>query len=210
MDLLEKLKQEARVIKSAPFSFLLFIVIGGSIGYVASSWYYSKQIMDREQDIRRYRTALGIDKGAASAMVELNNAELKAKALNSASKARDLCFAFKRRESQIKPPTKGNKKEEKEAAARDLALMKETSQEFDRDLKADFLNANNEVMRRLDPKYVSAVTRAPIISNAETGVPIGMLSLMPGDFEAAFLCIYADQLEQMAKLLPSDSGTPKQ
>ncbi len=84
--------------------------------------------------------------------------------------------------------------------------MREVSQEFDHDIKADFINANNEVMRRLDRKAVAAVVRGPIFADAETGIPIGMASLTPGDMEAPFLCTYADQLEQMAKLLPTKSG----
>jgi hypothetical protein len=124
------------------------------------------------------------------------------------SKVRDLCFSFERRQGQIKPATKGNKKEEKEQFDRNLALMKEVSQEFDTNMKADFLNANNEVMRRLDPKAIASVVRGPIFSDAETGTPIGMASLSSGQFEASFLCTYSDQLEQMAKLLPHDSAKP--
>jgi hypothetical protein len=199
MDLLEKIRQEGHVIKTAPFSFLVFLVVGCCFGYAASTWFYAKQITDRDQDIHRYRIALGIDKGSVNALVELNNEELQGKALNIATKARDLCFSFQKRAEQISPAVKGNKKEEKENFDRNMALMKEVGQEFDHDMKADFLNANNEVMRRLDPKALASVVRGPIFSDAETGTPIGMASLTPDQFEAPFLCTYADQLEQMAK-----------
>jgi hypothetical protein len=64
--------------------------------------------------------------------------------------------------------------------------MREVSQEFDHDVKSDFLNANNEVLRRLDRKAVASVVRGPIFTDAETGTPIGMTSLTPGKWKHRF------------------------
>ena len=205
MDILEKLRQEGRVIKDAPFSFVIFIAIGLACGYGASTWYYSKQITDRGGQIARYRVALGIDKGSPSALAELTNAELQAKALAVAFKARDLCFSFQKREAQIPHVPQGNKQKGKQFADEDNNLMKDVGEEFDRGMKADFIGANNEILKRLDPKAASAVIRGPMLGDAETGTPIGMPGLTPDNMEAAFLCTYADQLEQLAKLLPADS-----
>jgi hypothetical protein len=74
MDILEILRGEWRVIKSAPLSFIVFLAIGAVFGYGASNWYYSKQIADTDGQVRRYRVALGIDKGGPSALAELSNA----------------------------------------------------------------------------------------------------------------------------------------
>ena len=208
MDILGTIKGEARTIRAAPFSFFVFVIIGVSLGYGASTWYYSKQISDRDAQIGRYRVALGIDKGSASALVELSNSELAAKAISSASSVRTLCFAFQKREALLGSATAGSKKQQDEWRKADNALMQGVSDEFDRDLKADFVNANNEVIRRLDPKSLGGVVRFPIWRDAETGAPVGMPSLMSGELEAPFLCSYADQLEQMAKLLPPDSPKP--
>lgn len=162
---------------------------------------------EKDGQISRYRVALGIDKGGHNALAELSNIELQAKALGIASRVRDLCDSFQKRSYELGPyPPPSEKKAGKEHDDRVMALMHEVGQEFDHDLRADFLNTNNELLRRLDLKAVASVVRAPIFSDAETGIPIGMPSLAPTQFEATLLCTYADQMEQMAKLLPAKSG----
>jgi hypothetical protein len=184
MDVLEKIKQEAQVIKSAPFSFVLFLTLGLVGGYTASSWYYCKQITDEDQQNKRYRVALGIDRGGPNALAELTNSELQAKALGLASKVRELCISFRKREENL--PIASDPKTAKDNHDRYNALMREVSQEFDHDVKSDFLNANNEVLRRLDRKAVASVVRGPIFTDAETGTPIGMTSLTPGKWKHRF------------------------
>lgn len=204
--LVEHIQKEWAVLKSAPGAFIILAVLCILTGLGIGSWHYSERLEEQAGQISRYRVALGIDKGGPNALAELTNTELQAKALGIASKVRDLCFSFQKRSEQIGPVPAGDRKAAKERFDRVQALMHEVSQEFDHDLKSDFLNANNELLRRLDRKAVASVVRGPIFTDAETGTPIGMASLMPGEMEAPFLCTYADQMEQMAKLLPTNSG----
>jgi hypothetical protein len=199
----DKIVKEAAVIKAAPISAVTLLFVGIAAGVITGAWHYSERLELQATQIQRYRVALGIDEGGPNALAELSNAELQAKALNIASQVRDLCFSFQKRSEQIKPATKGNKKEEQERSDTEMGLMKEISQEFDHDMKSDFVNANNELLQRLDRKAVAGVVRGPIITDAETGTPVAMASLIQGQLEAPFLCMYADQMEQMAKLLPN-------
>lgn len=203
--LIEHIQKEWAVLKGAPISFVVLAVLCLLAGIGIGSWHYGERLEEQAGQISRYRIALGIDKGGPNALAELNNTELQAKALGIASKVRDMCFSFQKRSDQLGPPT-ADKKAAKERFDKGLALMNEVGQEFDHDLKSDFLNVNNELLRRLDRKAVASVIRGPIFTDAETGTPIGMPSLMSGQFEAPFLCTYADQMEQMAKLLPTKSG----
>jgi hypothetical protein len=204
--LLDHLQKEWTVLKRAPMAFVTLLILGILTGIGIGSWHYGERLEEQKGQIGRYRVALGIDKGGPNALAELTNAELQAKALRIASKARDLCFSFQNRSGQIGLPPAGDKKAAKEQFDRLQALMNEVSQEFDHDLKSDFINTNNELLRRLDRRAVAGVIRGPIFADAETGTPIGMVSLTPGQFEAPFLCTYADQMEQMAKLLPTKLG----
>jgi hypothetical protein len=205
--LIEHIQKEWAELKSAPGAFVILAVLCILTGLGIGSWHYSERLEEQAGQISRYRVALGIDKGGPNALAELTNTELQAKGLGTASKVRDLCFSFQKRSEQIGPAPAGDGKvAAKEHFDRVQALMREVSQEFDHDLKSDFLNANNELLRRLDRKAVASVVRGPIFTDADTGTPIGMASLTSGEMEAPFLCTYADQMEQMAKLLPAKSG----
>lgn len=195
------------MIWGAPFSFIVFLAVGLTAGYGGSTWYYSKQMADDASEIARYRVALGIQPASPSALTVLTNRELSVKALNLAGQARALCLSFEKKADSPAPP-KGDKKKEKENRDKYNAVAKELSQEFDRSIKADFINVNNELLRRLDPKVAGSVVRFPIFYDATTGAPVGMLNLALGEFEAPFLCGYADEMEQMAKLLPADPDKP--
>lgn len=195
--LIEHILKEWAVLKP-PISFIVLVVLGLLTGIGIGSWHCSERLEAQAGQINRYRVAL--------ALVELTNTELQAKALGTASKVRELCLSFQKRSEQIGPARAGDQKADKEQFDKLLALEQRVSREFDHDLKPDFLNINNELLRRLDPKAVASVVRSPIFTDAETGTPVGIPSVMPGGIEGAFLCTYADQMEQMAKLLPTKSG----
>jgi|SRR5208283_84816 len=202
----EQIKTEWPVIRGAPLSAVILITVGCGIGYLAAHWYYDKQIIEKNGEINRYRVALGVDKGGPSALVELNNAELREMALNMVPKVRGLCFSLEMRHDAIPPAPKGNETAEKQYDDRDLALRKEIGQEFDRNLRSDFVNIDNELLRRLGSS-ADAVIHGPILEDAQSKTPIGMPSFISWpEFEALSLCWYANELEQLAKLLPPDSA----
>ncbi len=201
----EYIRKERAALKRAPLSFAGLAVVCLAAGIGVGRWHYSERLETKDGQIQRYRVALRIDKAGGNALMELTNSELKAKSLNTASNVRDLCQAFEKRMQDIKQPSKGNDAEAKAFEEKRQALMREVSDEYDRNLRADFLNANNELLRRLDSKAVASVIRnRPVFSDADTGTPVGLPSLLPSGtgMEAFWLCQFADEVEQLAKLLP--------
>jgi hypothetical protein len=151
---------------------------------------------------------LGIDKASAGALIELTNEELRAKSLVTASRVRELCIAYGRRKDEIALQVESGKISKKGAWEREQTVAREISDEFDRGLRSDFANLNNELWRRLDPKVAASVVMGPILHDANTGTPIAMSSLPfhAMGIEATLLCTYADQIEQLAKLLPASKA----
>jgi hypothetical protein len=213
MDVLERLRAEGRVIKSAPFAFLVFLVIGGSVGYLASSWYYSKEITDKGGEIGRYRVALGIDKASEGSLIELNNAELEAKALSTSLKLENLCSRYQKRITEIQEQKAEGKIDDKGMLDRQKAIDSELSYEFVQNLRADSFNVDNELRRRLGPQAVAAIVgiTPSVVADDGTRVDITTLVLSAGGmprFNMDFTCPLANGIEQMAKLLPPDSQKP--
>jgi hypothetical protein len=202
--LIEHVQKEWAALKGAPISFAILLVLGLSTGIGIASWHYSERMELKESQISRYRVALGIDASSKGALIELNNWELQAKTANTVAKLRNLCRVFDKRGSAINAEATSGKLSKKEQAERMQALMKEVSDEYHRDLRSDFLNVNNELLRRLDPKVSASVVRGPTISDADTGTLLGLPSVVPSGMglDMIFICDYADQIEQLAKLLP--------
>ena len=105
MDLIERIRQEAREIRRAPFSFVVFLSVGAAAGYFASNFYYAKQISDKDSQIGRYQVVLGIKAGSEGALVELNNEELELRAESIVAKLRGLDSALDARFADIKKTT---------------------------------------------------------------------------------------------------------
>lgn len=190
------------MLKKAPLTFVGLGIICLASGILLARWYDSDKLNDKNDQIHRYEIALGIQPGSPNALVELTNSELRSKALLLSSKARALCDEFNRRSLEIKGQLDAKKIDEKNAITQQRALRKDFSSQFDRDLRSDALNVQNELLRRLDPKATASVVRFPVFADAATGTPISLFSLIPGA-EADFLCGFAGELEQLADLLPS-------
>ena len=193
------------MLTKAPLAFVGLAFVFFCAGIVVAHWYYNDKLNDKEDQLRRYRVALGIQPGSPNALVELTNPELKSKALLVASNVQALCNQFNSRSAEIKAQVDSKKIDEKGGFDRQTALMKEISANFDRNLRSDALNVQNELLRRLDPKAAAAVVRFPIFSDAATNTPISLFSLLGNNslgVEAAMLCGFAGELQQLAKLLP--------
>lgn len=176
-------------------------------GVTAARWYDSDKLQDKDAQLNRYRVALGIMPGSPNALVELTNAELRGKALIVSSRVREKCSLVEKGSAKIQALRDGKKIDEAGAFQQNMALLKEVSDEYHRDVRSDALNVQNELLRRLDPKSAAAVVRTPIFAVEATGTPIGIQSVMPSGLgmDAGFLCEFADELQQLAKLLPEDS-----
>jgi hypothetical protein len=203
MDYLEKLRQEARVIKSAPFSFAIFLTLGMAGGYGACTWYYSKQISDNKEQISRYQVVLGIKPGSPGALVELNNRELALRAQSIIPKLRDIGTTLENRDKDIQKALKDKKIDNLQAAAEHERAQKEASQMFDGDLALDADNLRNELRRRLTPEAIAHVPRVPGFTNGTVVMPLTEMFRGTG-FDVYWVGRLADEIDQMAKLLPPD------
>src|SRR5712692_3161685 len=102
-EILQYFAKEWGVFKSAPLAFSILVVVAGFIGYIVSSWYFggvlatkSALVEQKDVQISRYRVALGIDKASGGALIELTNAEMKAKAATTSVKVRNLLQSLER------------------------------------------------------------------------------------------------------------------
>jgi hypothetical protein len=204
------------VLRSAPVTFILLVAIAVAVGYIASSWYFSgllgnkaALIEQKDAQIGRYRVALGIDKPSEGALIELTNAEMKAKAATTSTKVRGMHQSLDRQTRQIQELKNSGKLDEKSAAERSFAVIREVSQDFERTLRADAINVDNELRRRLGPKAVASIVGLPpSFFSASDGAPIGVLGLVPSGtgMSAGFLGVLANGIDQMAELLPKDAA----
>jgi hypothetical protein len=211
--LIDYIKKEWTVLSGAPGAFVGLVVVCLLSGLALASWHFSGQIAtlsgqisSKDGEISRYRVALGIDKASKGAMVELTNEELYARAVSLTSSVRDLCVSYGKRKSAIDKTFRSNDRAMLEA---DDNLAREITTEYHKSFRSDITIVINEMLRRLDKKTTAAVAR-PVITDADTGTPIDILTLFPSNdgsasmtrIEASSLCPIADESEQLSKLLP--------
>jgi hypothetical protein len=205
----EYLKQEWAVLTKAPLSFIGLALVFFAAGIGVGLWHYSERLNEKDGQIGRYRVALGIDKASEGALIELSNIELQAKALNTVGKLRDMCSLYNKRTATVQADFNAGKTDQKGKDERVTAIDTEMSNEFVRNLRADSFNVDNELRRRLGPKAVAAIVGiSPSLVDNE-GNRIDLLTVVAGSesgFSVTFTCTLADGIEQMAKLLPLDSG----
>lgn len=152
------------------------------------------------------QVALGVEKASSGALIELTNTEMKAKASTTSARLRNLYQSLERQSRQIQALKNSGAIDEKAAAERSFAITREVSEEFDRTLRADAINVDNELRRRLGPQAVASIVGLPrSFFSASDGAPIGVLGLLPSGtgMSAGFLGVLADGIDQMAQLLPS-------
>jgi hypothetical protein len=200
------IKKEWASLSAAPLAFVgLAVVCLGTasyVGYRAADWYYAKQIRDKDSQISRYRVALNIDKASPSILIELNNEELRAKAENTVGVIRGICLEFQKKDQVLAKQfdEQGLPKNRRDELW--LAMATEIVGKFNRDAKSDFINLDEELRRRLGP---SGINPLGLVSPE---LPFNITALTPGPFGSLYICNYADELDQMAKRLPSDSAKP--
>ena len=200
--LLNQLKTESDLIVKSPIAFTVFVLFGFILGYVVAAWYLNGRLSEQEGQLSRYRVALGIDSASSGVLVELSNEELRAKAMTTAGTLRSFEIGL-RNESES---ALNGAKDDKDKAERSFRVLRNKSDEFDRTLKADAVNVDTELRRRLGPKALgSIVGLPPTFYSASDGAPIGITSLLPSGMgmSAGFAGVLADGIEQMARLLPT-------
>jgi hypothetical protein len=202
----------------APFTFVGLVVLCLGLGFGGAKLLYSGQIATlheqlgtKDGEIGRYRVALGIDTASKGALIELTDQELQAKSATTVRNLRDLCLTLQNQDDQLQSALNAGKIDKKGQWERHLAIDKELSNEFVPKDQSDAFNVDNELRRRLRPEAVAAIVGITPSIIADDGIRIDMLTLATGGnapFSVEFTCTLADGIEQMAKMLPSDSKTP--
>lgn len=208
--LLGKITANAEIFLKAPFAFALVLVFGWCAGYVVATWYFSGRLASQEgrmasseQQIARYRVALGIDQASPGALVTLTNIELKAKTATTVAKLRTLMESFQRRDSRLPVPTQY---QPQNGLPPQVALLRELGLEFQRSYRADAVNLDNELRRRLGPTALAQIVGVPptfYTDGAALGLP-GVLAGGPPEMQAGLIGVLVDGMSQMAALLPDD------
>ena len=209
----EYIKKEWIVLKTAPFSFIGLAVLCVLSGMGLAGWHYSERISTleaqsgtKDSEISRYRVALGIDRASRGALIELNNIELRSKALSTAATLHQLCVSFRNRSEQLANDLATSKLSQKDKAARHFALQKEESDEFDSSVRSDASLVEIELRRRLSPEAKASIVGLPPAFKGSDGGYLTLLSIMGGSgMDAAFVCVIGNGIEEMGKLLPGDS-----
>jgi hypothetical protein len=119
--------------------------------------------------------ALGIDPATKSALLSLNNAELRAKALKVVANLRATNEEY---ENGVKGIEAQDKLEVDEKMARRRALAQSLALPFQRGLKSDAYNLDFELRRRLGREAVAGIIGIPpsVISNEGAGLNILQLA----------------------------------
>jgi hypothetical protein len=208
---------ELREMRKAKIGVVAAMVLGASGWWWLTDWLiYSPQIDglktnvgQLERDLGRYRVALGIDQATGGALIELTNTEMKAKAATTSAKLRDFEVSYKRRSEALKAEQAAVGNLDKESIFnQQVALMREVSGEFRRTLRADAINVDNELRRRLGPRGVASIVGLPpSFYSASDGAPIGVIGLTTStgnDMDAEFVGTLANGIDQMAQLLPEN------
>lgn len=205
------IEREWAVLKTAPFAFVMLAVLCSALGFGGGMMYYTaqvgslhEQIIAKEGQISRYRVALGVDPASRGALVELSNDELAAKAQSTVKKLRELSNELDVKLGDIKKQADSGKISAKEASASSQAAMQQVSQDFDSNLASDANNLYDELHKRLDASAIAHVVRMPAFKTDGVSVPLIALIKNSG-FDSFMIRGYADEIEQMAKLLPPDS-----
>jgi hypothetical protein len=223
--IIEWLRGEKHVIRGAPFSFILFLLIGGLLGKWIATQYYSgqlgaakeqintlnAQLKAKDDELGRYRVVLGISPASPGALVELDNQVLALRAQFIVGKLRERDSALNAKYAEIKGQLDAKKIDQDQANKAHIAALKEASQDFDNNLASDTYNVENELRTRLDASALSHIINPGFVANGDpyTRITFPQMFRGLGFFEIAWLNRLADEIDQMAKLLPPDSGKPK-
>ena len=234
-EVVDYIKKEWGVLGKAPFSFIGLSVLFTGAGFGFGMLYYSSQVGAlREQlntkdaeikvnetelgtkndQISRYQVVLGIKPGSPGALVELNNKELSLKAQSVVAKLRQYQDELKASGAQIEGQVAAGKLTMEQSNKESLSAIQKISEEFDNNEASDAYNVENELRSRLSPEALSHIVMVPgFILKDSNGNPtphsrITFSQLMRGPSEVMYLGRLADEIDQMAKLLPLE--VPKQ
>jgi hypothetical protein len=166
-----------------------------------------EQLNARDAQIARYRVALGVDPASKGALVELNNQELALKTQAIVARLRQFSSELDEKSKAIDQRVSSGEIDKSKVGELKLNAMKEVSQDFDTGLASDTYNVENELRSRLDSSAMSHVITVPaLMGDGDPRSRITFPDMFRGTgFDVLMLRRLADEMEQMAKLLPPDT-----
>ncbi len=199
---------------AARTSFVMLTVLCLGLGFSGGMLYYSGQVGSLHEQLNakdgllgRYRVALGIDPASKGALVELSNQELALKTQSIVAKLREYTEMANSNNEAINKRVADGKIDKAEALKEEMADMQNVDRQFDSNLAADTYNVENELRSRLDPSALAHVVRAPaFIFGSDPRSRVTFADMFRGTpLEVSMLGVLANEMEEMAKLLPPDS-----
>lgn len=177
-----------------PLVFAIVALVSFAVGFGIALFVDSFRIVARDEQIARYRIALGIDRPSPGALTELSNQELGLASTQVVAKLRKMCSSYESQQEQIVSLQLSGQLDDQTAAQRANKLLSDTSYEFNRTIRSDSLYIDAEIRKRIGPKAVDQVI----------GTSPSVQSASDGQMSADSMCEAADRIEQMARLLHSD------
>jgi hypothetical protein len=206
---IERLKNEWRVIRQAPFSVFVIMILCSGLAYGVAHFVYNDRLVVRDEMIRRYRIALGIEDATRTSLAVLTNDEFRRKALNLSKKLRDMGQEFESKQKQMDARFKEKERSETEKAEHFTALLKEanlTGRRFETEMRVEVLNTLNELHRRIPPGALKTIVLSLPTIHTRDSKP-GQSSFWEQvdtfgpEFVAHLLTRIAQDLERLAGLL---------
>jgi hypothetical protein len=209
------IQKEWAVLKTAPAAFVMLAIVSIGAGVAGGTWYYAgqvgslhEQLYAKDDQLGRYRVALGIDPASKGALVELSNQELALKAQSIVAKLRSYAAMMHSENQGIEKRFKDGTISDSQAMNERLAAEKNVSEQFDRNLASDAYNVENELKSRLDPVTRSHIVGVPAFRfGSDPHDRVTMSDLFRRSGFAEMLGGLADEMEEMARLLSPISAT---
>jgi len=195
--LLDRAREELRVIREAPLTVVIFFALG-----LVAAWTVLSYRLDRaKEEVETYRAVLGISDASKGELIRLSNDDLKAKTFRLVRELRDIHQNVqKRSERATNRFLRGEITKEQNGAQQD-AFQHQANTEFTNSIRTEVLAVNNELRRRLSPEAKATIVMAAPELN------IAIWSLGPAQ-SIFFIETIANELEAMAQILPPSNPRP--
>ncbi len=186
---------------AAPKVFAVAVAMGVAIGYGGADLLYRARLDRQAVQLANYRVALGLDAASEGALAELTTQELRAKAATTVAALRAFSIATRTEEDAANALAT----DDTDRAERYAVVRRRRSDEFDRTLRVDAVNVDNELRRRLGPATMESIELPRAFYQGSGGTLVSAASVVPGGIgmSAGFAGVLADAIDQMARRLES-------
>jgi hypothetical protein len=172
------IQHEWYVITHDPVTLVVFLGVGLAVGYAASNWYFNGGF------------SLHRDRSNAQ---PLKN-ELQTRSERIAGEIRGICVDYQTQLGEAEKTWDLYRVPESQRFGLIKSMAKEYSQRFERGAKVDLMNLDSELRSKLGTGGTRGLVLLTQLNSDDPVIQIG------------YLCKSAEELQQLAKRLPSDSS----